>query len=773
MLARYVSLVVDHPRRPLLIVFLCVAALAVPASGVRLDNDFSKLYSTATEADAYRLFFREEFGANDGLLVAVMNPATPEDPAFTALLDRITDESARDIAVAHVFSATHTSVPFSQGDTVVFGPLFGSDSEFQGDLQARVERMTESPLGQRLVSRDGLLYVVGAELERERTSYESVVAPAERFMERVEREVASSNLDVRVHFAGIPRTRIHATESLELDLFYLSPLVVLVLSILLWLLVRSFWAVAVSLFALLLSVVGTAGVIGLFDDDLNFLTVLYPIFLTAVVVAHSVHLIHQYKRELGRPDASLDDALRRASARVVKAALLTSTTTAIGFGSLVAARATILRTFGLYLSIGVVLSFIVVTLVLPPGLALLGPRVFGERQGLVRREAPRWFRAALRTVTTTRGAWITTAAGSALLLGAFAYGSGVHFDYVLSDHTKGEPTLVRGNAIMDEHLGGIVPIEISLLGREGDFKSPENLARMQVAADWLENAYGIPAPIGLSGVLRELNREFGGVDAVPESDALVAQLLLVAESSPDRVVPQLVSDDFSHARLRTSASDRGANYIVSMWHAFDDYAKELFAGTGISARMTGGMVIGYDGMKQLSTELVRSVMIALLLVVVFIGIAFRSVRLGLAAILPNLLPVAIGLATLHATGNVVNPVPGIVFCIGIGLSVDDTIHLFAHYREELSQGAGVCEAVRRAVNETFGALVTTTVVLTVGLGLLLLSRSDLNQTIGWLSGTVFVTALLSDLLITPAILVTLRPHFGPNRVPLPICSPEL
>ncbi|MEM7436973.1 MAG: MMPL family transporter, partial [Myxococcota bacterium] len=723
MLTYYLSSVVDHPRRTLWIVFLVVAVLAVPATTVRLDNDFSKLYSTATEADAYRLFFREEFGANDGLLVAVLSPTDPRDSRFGELLDGLTDEAARDPAVAYVFSATHTSVPFSVDETVVFGPLFGPDSEFVGDHDARVQRMTKSPLGQRLVSGDGSYFVLAAELDKARTSYESIAAPAIRFRDVVVDGVADSDLEVGIHFAGIPRTRIHATESLELDLFYLSPLVVLVLSILLWLLIRSFLAVAVTLFALALSVIATGGVIGLFDDDLNFLTVLYPIFLTAVVVAHTVHLLHQYKSELRKPGIDTEEALRAASSHVVKAALLTSLTTAIGFGSLVAARATILRTFGLYLSIGVVISFFVVSFVVPAGMSILGPRVFARRVDRGGSGIPNWFERTLEATTGTRGARLTTLCAVLLLGGAFLYGSGVRFDYVLSDHTKGEPSLVRGNALMDEHLGGIVPIEISFLGEEGDFRDPRNLALMQEAADWLEANYDVPSPIGIAAVLRELNREFAGLDEVPSDRAVIAQLLLVAESSPDRVVPQLVSDDFAHARLRTSANDKGANYIVGMWHAFDRFAQPLFTDTGIVPRMTGGMVIGYDGMKQLSSELFRSVIIALFLVVLVIGIAFRSLPLGLAAILPNLLPVAIGLAFLRATDTVVNPVPGIVFCIGIGLSVDDTIHLFANYRKNLEHGGGTKDAVRLAVRQTAGALVTTTVVLAVALALLLLSRS--------------------------------------------------
>lgn len=747
-----------RPRFAVLLVLATVSALAVPALRVGLDNDFSKLYSTTTEANAFRLRFREVFGANDGLLVAVLTPRSPEDPAFFELLSTLADETATDPDVEHVFSLANTVLSLALGDEVTFSPVFGPRSLLDETHEQRLSRALDSPLLERLVSADGKHFVLAAELTEELQSFEGIAHPAERFHTRIEDAVRASSLDVEVAYGGIPETRIYATNALEGDLFYLAPFVTLVLAILLFGFVRSVPGVLVTLFATGLSVVATAGVVGLLGDDLNFLTVLYPVFLATITTAHCVHLLHQYKLERLNSDFPPRFAAREASIRVTAASFLTSLTTAIGFGSLVAARATVLRTFGAYLSIAVVISFVVVSLVVPAAIVIMGDRIVRIRARSERgwsRTVIRRFDSLMMTVTGPRGARWATACGVIVLFGLFWSARNLEFDYVLSDHAQAGSGVYAGNQLIDRELGGTVPIEISFLGKPGDFVEPENLLRMERSAIWLQEQYDVPPPIGLSTVLKQISKSLGAPDEVPKTRNVVAQLMLIAESSPDRIVPQLITSDRSHARLRTATPDQGANHIVAMQKAFDEFAATLFAGTGIRARMTGDMVVGYDGMNRLSKELVRSVSIALLLVLVVIGVAFRSVRIALASVLPNVLPVAVGLAALRATDSVLNPMPGIVFCLGIGLSVDDTIHLIARHREELRSGKSNREAAIAAVRHTRGALVTTTLVVSVGLGLLALSTSDLNQTMSWLAGTVMITALAADLLVTPAVLSSL------------------
>jgi predicted RND superfamily exporter protein len=750
---RLVQFSTGRPRRAILSILAAVALLTVPAVRVGLDNDFSKLYSTATEADSFRLQFREIFGANDGLLVAVLTPERPDDPAFLDLLSALADESARDPDVARVFSVANTSLPVDTGGEVVFSPVFGPKSLLNEDHAHRLDRALSSPLLERLLSNDGTRFVLAAELEEELRSFEGIVHPAERFRDRIRDAVQSSPLNVEVLHGGIPETRIYATEALEGDLFYLAPFVTLVLAVLLFGFFRRSMGVSVTLVAIGLSTIATAGVVGLAGDDFNFLTVLYPVFLATITTAHCVHLLHQYRHERlqGNPR---DLAARNASIRVTAASFLTSLTTAIGFGSLIAARAMVLRTFGFYLAIGIIISFVVVSMLVPASLVLLGDRMvsISTPSGNTRSRMTKIFDALTVAITGARGAPWVTVLGVVALVALFWSARDVEIDYILSNHAQRGSEIYAGNQVIDRELGGVVPIEVSFLGKPGDFREPKNLVLMERSARWLSENYDVPTPVGLSTVIKEVSRSFGAPYEVPASRELLAQLMLVAESSPDEIVPQLVTDDRSHARLRTAAVDRGANYIVSMHREFDEFAGTLFAGTGIRARMTGDMVVGYDGMNRLSRELVRSVSIALVLVLLVIGLAFGSFRIAAVSVLPNVLPVAVGLALLKATGSVINPMPGIVFCLGIGLSVDDTIHLIARQQEEVRSGKSLREAALEAVRQTRGALVATTVVLSVGLSLLALSTSDLNQTMSWLAGTVMITALAADLLITPAML---------------------
>lgn len=168
--------------------------------------------------------------------------------------------------------------------------------------------------------------------------------------------------------------------------------------------------------------------------------------------------------------------------------------------------------------------------------------------------------------------------------------------------------------------------------------------------------------------------------------------------------------------------------------------------------MTGEAPVAYHGMNKLSRELMESILGALVAVVLVIGLVFRSARIALASILPNVIPTVCVLAAYSLSGAVIDPLPGVAFCIGLGMSVDDTVHVFARYREELSLGGSPREALVRAMNGLGGALVTSSVVLGVGFLALTLSSFDMNRMLGLLGASLIGLALVCDLVFTPALL---------------------
>jgi uncharacterized protein len=757
---RYARLVTSAPRSAIALVLLSVLALGFCARHVRLDNNFAALFSSSSEAARFREAYRATFGADDGLLVAALESEQPADPRFVSLVEKASRRVADDPDVRRVYSPTETSIVLRSGDSAVIEPAFGSASSAPGGFDERLARVLASPLGgPRLLSRDGRVQLVVAELDPGIDSYERIVAPAQRFTDRITQAVDEAGLPVQVRYAGIPFTRIAAIASMQGDLVLLTPLTTLALALILALFLRRALAVLIPLSCVTAAVVGTAGVIGLCGDDLNQLTVVYPILLMVVTVATAIHQVHRFQLELASGKLSVVEAARVAAARTTEASMLQTVTTVFGFGSLITSSMHILHGFGVYLAAGVTLAFVYIATLVPATLALWGRHVALPAAAAARHTSGVARGSALvRAMVSPRGSLAITGASLAAF-GLLAYLSrDIVYDYRLSNNVPHGHGVEAGNALMDGALSGIVPIEVSLRGPPEAFREPAALAKVDELTRYLGERGGVRVPISLASVVRELSRAFGGDGAIPRDRETVAQLLLFGDGSPDRVISQLASPDFAETRIRGTIPDLGARHVAALEAAFAAHAREVLRGTELTARMTGEAPVAYQGMNRLSEELLTSELWALVLVTLAIGVVFRSVRVALASVLPNALPVLVALSLYALTGRAIDPLPGIVFCIGIGIAVDDTIHLIARYREELARCPDPREAMVTTMAGMGGALLSSSASIAAGFAVLCLSDFDMNRTMGWLGALMLGLAFVFEWLCTPAALVLFGGH---------------
>lgn len=747
-------LVLAKPKLTLLFSFLLLVLSCVLASDIRLDNNFATLFSSDNDEARYREFFRDEFGPDDSLLVAIIEHKGKDASDIESFIESVSEKAAQLPAITHVDSITSTSIIWSSGDSIYVEPIFGSDSTYPGNHAEKLNKLYHSSLGgSRLLSKDGQYFVVLAEMGIEYDSYEKVLAPAEAFQSLVLGEVEEyqrSGHDIQAYFSGLAYTRLAAIDTMQSDLLKLSPLTSIVLALLIYLIFRNIYCVGIILFCITCAIVTTAATIRLFDDHINQLTVIYPILLMVVVVANAVHVIHRYYMKLkSDPDPMV---MSECLPEALKACFLSSFTTAVGFFSLMLADMNILHTFGLYLGLGLFSGFIFVATIVPCALILVpvdklnverySNFSFGSR-------ITDWFLLKLENRRLAKGVF-GSGMGALILLGILA--ASVSFDYSLTGMLPKHDPIAEGNKVLDEKLSGIVPIEISFKGQAGDFKKPNNLHIIDQCNDWFVQHYGLEKTKNLAAVVKELNQAFSGSDDIPNSVPAISQLILFAEGAPDRALEKIVNADFSHTRLRANTIDLGANYVVTIQREFNAFVKKNGFDQHLQITMTGEAPVAYRGMNRLSQELLHSVLTAALVILATIAVIYKSVWLAMASILPNVLPMVIGLAVYGIGGVPVDPLPGIAFCIAIGVGVDDTIHLLSEYRYQLRLGKAPLTAIRQSVENIRGALFHSTLILTLGFLVLMLSSFEWNQLLGGLGALMIVLALLCDLIFVPALL---------------------
>ncbi len=757
-----------NPKISLALAFAFIIFFAWAGHTVRLNNQFAVLFAIDNESNEYRHFYRQDFGADDGILLAAIELNKPVDAQFLYQLKQVSQRLSENPDYISVHAVDTVSVTRNFEDTLYLDPLLESwaENEFEpledDVLESVLQLWRQSPTtAGRFISVGHNVFLVMAQMPTEFDRFKRIKAPALYFQETLERNFSNSlsSGDIDIHYAGIAFTRIGILKLMHGDLFLLVPLTALVLAILTFILYRNLKMVLISFAATVFGSLATLAVMGLNNDDINQLTITFPVLLMVIVVANGIHFFHRYGLALN-DGKSIDEAVLEVTEHVGRATFLSCFTTAIGFFALMTADMAILRSFGFYLGAGVMLSFVGLMLIFPAALLLLKPMISVDYH---QNSFNQWFdRMVEKMIQPIARKCILCLAIVLLSIASYLASQATH-DYYLKDMLDDDHPQVLAGDLLDEKVAGALPFEISLLGLPGDFLKADNLHKMLELNQWLAAQNIDEHALSLSVVLDELNHHLSAQDehqsqalsartSFPKSDEHIAQLMLIAQGSSDAIVDQLVSEDFSHARIRANIADVGAVEVMRLKNLIEEYAKNLFADTAIYVRVTGELPVAYEGMNKLTDELISSVITALFFIVITIALMFRDWRLVLASLFPNILPIVLGMAFYSLSGQGLNPLPGIAFCIAIGIAVDDTVHLFARFNEEISKGKSRQAAVMDAVSAVKGALFVSSFILTAGFLLFLLSGFTWNRDLGVLGAFLIIAALLADLLFTPAIL---------------------
>ena len=739
-------------RRPFLSVALLLGLTALWGSGTRftvLDNDIRQFFSHDSDDARFLEEHQTLFGSDETTLLIFLDGRESTPVEMVSMVEAVSGAMERIEGAERIDSVTATSILHSQADELLISPAFGAESRITGTHEERLALFHDAAMGgERLISRDGHLAMVLVRLEDRYRDLKLLGPPVQAVEEAVTALIADSS--IRAHYGGVPFVRYGAIASMMNDLGRLFPLTVLLIGLLLYAMFRRKHAVLLPLLAIGLSCLSTVGAVSFLGYKLNPLTIVFPILLLVIAVADGVHFLSRYHEERSA-GATYREAVAIAGGRIGAACFLTSFTTTIGFASLMLTEMQILRDFGAVVAIGVVFAFFTVITLLPSGLALSKspPSRPGELISTRIEQLVRWMLQGRRPLGFAL-------LGVALGVVSLGFAQRAKVDNFLTHALPVDHRYTEGNAQIETLMSGIVPVEFSFVGDEGVFRQPENLRRLESVIDYVKTR-GIQNAVGLSSLLRDLNHKLSGRDVLPETPAAVAQLLLLVEDNDDSGLSRIVTDDYAYARVFGTSVDIGSHSFLELKHDLDAFLARTFEGTGIQARVTGVATVASVAFLGLVEQLLFSLLVALVVIMGAIVLVFRSVSMAAAGLLSNVLPLLMGLAWYGIADTYLNPGPAVVFSVALGIAVDDTIHVLARYREELTRHDTHREAIVAAVVHSLGAIAITSVILVAGFLVIGSSSFPQNQQFGVLGAVIIFLALVTDLIFTPACLMLLRP----------------
>jgi predicted RND superfamily exporter protein len=730
---------------------LATAVLGRFAIGVPVEQSNESMNSLDREQRTTYEDFRRLFGGDQDLVLSLTDPQLLSAEGI-GKLDSLTERVAKIAGVRRVYSLSNAIelVPGPNGaeeQDLVPRPVAGAD--FSARLERAVQRNPE--LSGYLISADHR--TAALVIEPETHSGDGSQRPRiVRALRAIVDEPGNDHSEL--HLTGIDAQKFEVTRLLARDQSVLIPASAAVLALILALFFRRVSGVLIPLAATAVSLVWTLGCYGLSGYALNTMTSLLAPVLMVLSVSTSVHLYENWR---SRSHAWQDPNLVIASTvrELRRPCFFTSLTTALGMLSLVVSDTPAVRLFGAFAALGVMISLGVSLTLVPVGLSFLSrPAAAPTRSRYAGLD--RFLGFAARSAVQHPIAILCVAAALTLLGSAGIARIERNTDLVW--FLKSDNPLFRDSMFIDRQLAGIHTLEFVVSRRDGgSLASLDAVTRLERFRESLlshPEIGGVQSVLSLLSAIQRAEVHGAGWQLPPNQEAVLHAFDLLDAAGDDPLVRQLIDPEFRHARVRAQIHSVGSedaaaleDRIVQGAHAIfgPDYAMSV---TGAFHRMTR------DSNRLVRTQL-ESFWLAFVLVILSIGVMFRSLQLMLASIIPNVIPIVWTGGLMGFCGIELSTGTTMIASVVLGLAVDDTIHYLTRFRREHVRG--VRAAVQATTTGTGRALVISSTVLVIGFWVGALGSFKPTIYFSLLTGITMISALLCDLLVLPATLVLRDP----------------
>ena len=610
------------------------------------------------------------------------------------------------------------------------------------------EAFAQSPLlVGRLISRDNTIAAVALHL-KDLDSNEMLTAVEAL---RSDLKVLPPPDGVQVHIGGLPYLRSEIVSNMRRDNMLMVPLTLLVCIALLYISFRWLPGVILPISAVGITALIVVGAMAVFGEPMNILNNIIVPLLIIIGISDSIHLITRYREEVSRTGDRAHAGHRTVGAMAV-ACLLTSLTTAVGLASLVVSRTGMLQHFGVTAAIGVMIAYVVTITFLPSILTWAKPPSDEEMK-----QWGGWVEAAIMNMT----AWILNrplfvlGATALFVAGAIYASTSVVVDHALLDQFDENDPVYQTTKLLEDSLDGVWPLEVVLSSERG-FNDPDQIARMEQVKAWAETRPEVIRGMCHADVLREslvLIADDPAIRDEPFKSEKQAKAVatLIGQRDPNPL-DSWITPNGRNARVQLRIRDVGAHATLRLIDELEDKLQETFGGTGTKFAFTGDAYNGARGQEAVVRDLLSSLFLAVGIIFILLSFLFRSVRLGLLSIPPNLIPLIGTMAYMATFGIPLNVSTVIIFSISLGLAVDGTIHVLARFREETDRGLRSNAALIRAARGTGRAILVSCVTLMAGFGVMLLSSFVPVRQFGELVAVSVAGCLVATLIVQPALL---------------------
>ena len=592
----------------------------------------------------------------------------------------------------------------------------------------------------------------------------------EKLIPAIENFTQKTNIEL--HTSGMPYIRTLNAKTIidEIGLFIGAAL--LITALIFFYFFRSFRATLISLIIVIIGVMWSFGIIAGLGYEINVLTALVPTLVIVIGIPNCIFLINKYHQEYYK-HANKAKALQRVITKTGTVTLMTNVTTAVGFATFIATNNDLLREFGIVTTINILAIYTLCLLIVPIFFSYIPPPIPRHLGHLERESLTSFLKWIVNTVKYNRlGVYITSIC--LLIFGIIGIYKIKVSGSIIEDMPK-NTGFFEDIRFFEREFDGVMPLEIMIdTKRKNGAMKLTNLRRMEDLEETIMDIPELSKPLSIVNIAKSFNQayyngnpEYYSLPSSQEEIFLLPYIKNSLKNSKDNQLKSYITSDGSVARMTTFIKDENGEKMEAIEAHIRNKVNKIFPSPRYEVIITGKPSVFQKGTNYLLDNLLSSLLFAFALTGGLVAIMFRSLKMVLVSIIPNLLPLIMTAGLMGFLGIPLKPSTLLVFGIAFGMSVDDTLRFLAQYRLELARNDWkIKKSVFATFNDAGISMFYTSIVLFFGFSVFMLSSFGGTVALGGLVALTLSFGMLSNLVLLPSLVLTLNKTLA-NQQELP------
>ncbi len=749
----------------LLFLLLATSVMGFYASKIKLSYDFTKAVPTDNPKFIDFRAFVKKFGADGNTMVIGVQSDKFFNKDFFNEVGALHHNLKAIEGVTGILSIPEVVTLGNDSVTGKLGPikLFHFPYSNQAELDSARVKFSELPFYKTLLYNPQTnAYLMGISLNKDTINSKSRTRLINDILKSVAEFERKQN--VEVYKSGMPYIRTVMANRIkdEMNKFLLASFLLSALT--LFLFFRSISAVVMSLLVVGMGVVWSLGTIVLCGYEITLLTALIPILVVVIGIPNCIYFLNKYHTTYKEiPDK--DKALVTMVGRMGIVTLFCNIAAAIGFAVFAFTKSAILKEFGVVAGINIMALFLISLLFIPAVLSYL-PAPKPKHIKYLDNKFLEYILVKIEKWTFHHAKWVYAITAMVTIISIIGITRIKSEGFVVDDLPK-KDKLYTDLKWFENQFNGLMPLEIVV-----DAKKPRAALKMETMLDieefsnYVSTKSEVARPLSIVEALKFANQGFYGGDTasyvlpleIPASLSTAMRSKEKGKSEFMKLVSQFVDSSQQATRISVNMKDIGSIKLPVLIKDLEAKSAKIFDSTKYKVTFTGSSVTFLEGTSFIIRGLKESIFWAFLLITICMLYLFKSFRILICSLIPNLVPLIITAGVMGWTGIALKPSTVLVFSVALGIAIDVTIRFLINYKQELPHFNNKVDATLvQTIKHTGISIIYTSLVLIAGFIIFVWSDFGGTNALGWLTSLTLVVGTLTNLVLLPVLIISTSP----------------